>query len=463
MESSKYLPVGSNIGGHYEIIDVLGDDDFEILYLVRDNHRKGSFFVLKELFLETFSSRSNESVFTIPEAQGVFDKRKKEIIEEIDIPKKKINRDEVKSYGYIKDNHTIYTIMEFTNNFNIKNYLHFHPRDEIILPPLDLNGTKKKKSFLFLKILIVTVIVSMGLAFYAYTMLQKDRTKESTPTVVVTQTPVHYPDLKSRDQSDKEETVIEPKVVKSTVVPEGAEYIPVSQTTAKEIVDETPLTPFDSVITEDKVYIDNEVEEIPETTDSKITENIEVPNSLPDSVVKEATILPKEIEKIPETVTESSSVISLGIKIEPLAKTDNALGTPIGVASNNNKFSRNSIKKFLDGFIASSATGSVEEIASKYDYHVDKYFSLKNVTHSMIKKDKSRYNRKWTHREFSIKDFRILKEYKKDGTDYCDIKTTTKWKVSTNSGKTAKGRSRGFMTIKKTANGFKVKSIYTLK
>jgi len=462
MENSKYLPVGSNIGGHYEIIDVLGDDDFEILYLVRDNHRKGSFFVLKELFLETFSSRNGESVFTIPEAQGVFDKRKNEIIAEIDMPKKKIKRDDVKSYGYIKDNHTIYTIMEFTNNFNIKSYLHFHPRDEIILPPLDLNVTKKKKSFLFLKILIVTVIVSMGLAFYAYTMLQKDKSKESTPQVVVTQTPIHYPDLQSRDQSDKEETTIESKVVKTTVIPDGAEYIPASQITVKEIVDETPLTPVDAVIAEDKVYIDNEVEEIPEITDVKITDNSEPIKSLPESLVEEVTS-PKEIEQIPKTLTESSSHISLGTKIEPLPKTDNLLGTPIGVESNNNDFSRDSIKKFLDGFIASSATGSVEEIASKYDYHVDRYFSLKNVTHRMIKKDKSRYNRKWTHREFSIKDFRILKEYKKDGTDYCDIKTTTKWRVSTNSGKRATGTSKGFMSIKKTASGFKVKSIYTLK
>jgi hypothetical protein len=88
---------------------------------------------------------------------------------------------------------------------------------------------------------------------------------------------------------------------------------------------------------------------------------------------------------------------------------------------------------------------------------------LKNVTQATIKKDKRRYNKKWTKREFSIKEFEILTKYEKDGTDYCDLKTTTKWKVSTNSGKTAKGTSRGFMTIKKTANGYKVKSIYTLR
>jgi len=448
MENSKYLPVGSNIGGHYEIIDVLGDDDFEILYLARDNNRKGSFFVLRELFLETFSSRNNESVFTIPEAQGVFDKRKKEIISEIDTPKKKRKISEVKTYGYIKDNHTIYTIMEFTNNFNLKNYLQFQPRDEIILPSLDLNSEeKKKKSFLFLKILIITVIIVAGLVFYAYKMLQKDRDKtEKKPAVIVTQTPINHPALINRTETPKEEPKAEIKIEEPKSVPNGAEYIPVNETVTKEPMPLDSKNGLNSVVENDAIYIDNETEEI--ATEKEPPAQKEPPKIVAVPEVKTAPL-------------EEAKSISVGSKIETIPHHNISLGTPI-VKESKNMFNRVAIKDFLDNFIASSATGSVEDIASKYDYHVDRYFSLKNVTQSRIKKDKSHYNKKWTKREFSIEKFKIIRKYHKDGTDYCDIKTTTKWKVSTNSGKTAKGKSHGFMTIKKTDNGFKVKSIYTI-
>jgi len=451
MEKSKYLPVGSNIGGHYEIIDVLGDDDFEILYLVRDNHRKGSFFVLKELFLETFSSRNNESVFTIPEAQGVFDKQKKEIILEIDSAKKKRQNSEVKTYGYIKDNHTVYTIMEFTNNFNLESYLHFQPRDEISLPSLELTDKKtKKKSFLFLKILIITVLIVAGLALYAYKMLKEDRDKtEEKPQVVVTQTPIHHPELLNRTETTNSETrveteVKEPKNEETKVVSSHDEYLPVTETKSVNeinIEEKNETQKYLDTVEDDAIYIDNEVEEIPEQE--------EVPKTV---VVPKVETLPiKEVEQV-----------SLGTRIEPTLNSGISLGTPI-LKNSTDPFNRVAIKDFLDEFIASSATGSVEDIASKYDYHVDRYFSLKNVTQATIKEDKRRYNKRWTKREFTIEEFKIIKKYQKDGTDYCDIKTTTKWKVSTNSGKKATGKSRGFMTIKKTTNGYKVKSIYTLK
>jgi hypothetical protein len=98
MTEDKYLPAGSIISKKYEVIEMLGEDDFEILYLVRDIDRKGSFFVLKELFLETFSSRRGQSVYTFPEAEGVFHKRKKQIIEEVGTKKLDLKADEVTIY-----------------------------------------------------------------------------------------------------------------------------------------------------------------------------------------------------------------------------------------------------------------------------------------------------------------------------------------------------------------------------
>lgn len=471
MKSSKYLPIGSNIGGHYEIIDVLGDDDFEILYLVRDSNRKGSFFVLKELFLETFSSRKLKYVSTIPEAKGVFDKRKQEIINELSIPYNDRAKDEVKTYGYIEDNNTIYTIMEFTNNFELEKYLHFEPRDEIILPPLDTKmGKRGKNSFLFLKILILSIIIVTGLGYYVYSMIKKDREKTtmSRPQVVVTQTPViHHPSLVSRDKHSKEEPKVEnkdsePKSVESKVATRvnHAEYIPddeleeIPTSDTKESAKKSnPFTKNDSI------YIDNETEEIPPV---KTEDN---PNKLPVPTTKEVeSVSVHEVKTVPQTLPiERANHISLGTKIgTSSAHTNIALGTPIQKESKE-IFTRDSIKHFLDAFIASSATGSIEDIASKYDYSVDRYFSLRNVTHSTIKRDKKRYNRKWTDRKFTITYFKILKKYRRDGTDYCDLKTTTKWRVSTHYGKRASGKTRGLMTLKNTPNGFKVKSIYTIK
>jgi len=419
MEKDKYLPVGSIIGGHYETVDLLGEDDFEILYLVRDNHRRGSFFVLKELFLETFSSRNEKSVHTIPQAQGVFDKRKEEIIVEIDMAKRSRQVDEIKTYGYIEDNNTIYTIMEFTNNSNLANYLQFKSnKEKMVLPPLEeliAKPKKKKSSFLFLKILIVTVVIGIALAIYANKMIQEDRTKAGSKTeVVVTQTQIHHPTLISRhEETPKKEIATETPKVK---VPTGAEYIPIKEVNS---------TKESQVVENDRIYIDNDTEEI----------------------IDEEEIVKEKPTPVPTKVDKAISIL-LGDRVEVKKVAD---------------FTHASIQDFLNDFIASSANGSVENIASKYDYHVDRYFSLKNVTHSMIKKDKRRYNRRWTHREFNIENFKILKIYKKDGTDYCDVKTTTKWRVSTNSGKKASGTSRGFMSIKKTDHGFKVKSIYTMR
>ncbi len=429
MNNSKYLPVGINIGGHYEIIDVLGDDDFEILYLVRDTQRRGSFFVLKELFLESFSSRDNQLVFTIPEAEGVFKKRKQEIILEIDIYKKNNPRDEVKIYGYIEENNTIYTIMEFTNNFSLENYLHFHPRDEIILPPLD-EITKKKgeNSFLFLKILIVSLLIVLGLVFYAKKMIKEDREKpKDKPNVVVSQTQIHHPALKSREDDYKKlesrMNIIEP---------------------SKE------LKPNKDVEIKDDSFMDSEAEELPSQ------------NSIIKNETQKKELKTTIIEEINNPSTQEHKNISLDNKIETSSTDSNTLETKIQKELKDT-FNRDTIKNFLDRFIASSATGSIDDIVSQYDYHVDRYFSLRNISQSAIKRDKRRYNRRWINRNFQIESFKILKKYKRDGTDYCDIRTVTKWRVESNHGKRASGKSRGLMTIKNTDNGFKVKSIYTTR
>jgi hypothetical protein len=73
MEKRYYLPIGHKIGGHYEIVKVLGEDEFEILYLVKDLHLRGREFVLKELYLKAYSSRDKFNVYTMAKSKAFFE------------------------------------------------------------------------------------------------------------------------------------------------------------------------------------------------------------------------------------------------------------------------------------------------------------------------------------------------------------------------------------------------------
>ena len=476
MENKQHLPVGSQLDGHYEIIEVLGEDDFEILYLVKDTHRLQTLFVIKELFLKKISLRTeSKEILTLEKSKDIFEDTKQELrVEAKKLQKSHYRKDDIQTYGYFEENNTIYIIMEFVNDAGLNSYLNIRLKKENkkILPSVkEEYGLKqeKPKSTIFLKILLVAVIVFIGLGFYAYKMIEENKIKaQEKPTVEVKNTPIHHPELTNRIQNipesktppsiENKQEEIQKEVNKS--IPNGAEYITTEKNSLEEGNREEVIS---NGVPKDEIYTDNEVEEIPIV--EKIP-RIEATPVIENTPIKEIPI--EEQFQVPYIAPTPS--VSLGTKIEnPQIQNSNSisLGTPITKnitpKVSLKSFNRNSIQNFLTTFIASSATGSVESIASHYDSHVDKYFSLRNITHSEIKKDKTRYNRKWTNRNFEIISFYMTKTYQKEGTQYCDIKTKTKWNVSTNSGKHASGTSRGFMTLKNTTNGFKVTSIYTLK
>jgi len=205
------LLAGSIISGKYEVIEMLAKDDFEILYLVRDIHRKGSFFVLKELFLETFSSRRDQAVYTVPEAEGVFNKRKRQIIEEMEAQKLNLNLDEIKVYGYEEDNETIYTIMEFSHNAPLEKYLQFIPKGSSHLPSLKelvKLENKNTNSFFFIKILLLLGTL-LALAFYGYQYFQKNSLERSLEKL---ETSVNIDTPKLKDRKVEENISIEIEV-----------------------------------------------------------------------------------------------------------------------------------------------------------------------------------------------------------------------------------------------------------
>jgi len=84
----EYLPISYKIGGHYEIIKVLGDDEFEIVYIVKDIHRLETLFVIKELFLKEYCFRDEQNgIYILEKSKESFQKTKKNLIFEINIIK----------------------------------------------------------------------------------------------------------------------------------------------------------------------------------------------------------------------------------------------------------------------------------------------------------------------------------------------------------------------------------------
>ncbi len=422
---SKYLPIGAKVSNKYEVIEVLGEDDFEILYLVKDFKRRGSFFVLKELFLESFSFREEHYVTTIVEARGVFNKRKKEIIEEIKAYKLNGDSDEIKIYGYEEDNDTVYTIMDFSNNASLEKYLEFTPKDENMLPSLDelVEGHTSMNILLFRKILFAIVILS-ALAFYAYKFFMQNSVEEDSTQIEVIETKDF---LKLQDKSQNIVSKVKQEELNISVKKISVEKVEDNVSTKIKVLDELIIeknikseenTTVVLIKAEDNVS--SKIELFDERTiDGNISKNSD--ENLSYALLKE------DIKDINETV-------------------------PI----------QDAIKTFLDAYMETSSTALIKDTLVYYDKSVKRYFRFRNATHRTIEKSQARYNQKWTNRRFKIVDFKILKSYEKNNLQYHDLTTTTLWNVS-NKSKKLSGKSKGFMTLKELEDGFKITVIYTLK
>ncbi|CAA6818576.1 MAG: Unknown protein [uncultured Sulfurovum sp.] len=434
METIKYLPIGAKISDKYEIVDVLGEDDFEILYLARDLRRKGSFFVLKELFLETFSFREEEYVSTKVEARGVFNKRKKQIIEELETQKLNLKQDEIKVYGYEEDNDSIYTIMEFSNNASLEKYLQFAPKGEKSLPSLNeliaQENKKERDSSFSLKILLMIIILGV-IAFYAYEYFQKNSTNNGFEKLVSS---ASSNDLVLRERTKLKEEMPTDRFRQKIVKEAELEIQPVKPSIeiAVNKEDEENLSVKPKIFSEEKQAV----------------------------LVKQLIAQTTPIISMP--IVEKSEKNMSQIKVESLEKvTGLELNSTLRKAENKVLLITR-IKVFLDAYINASSSASSSETLTYYDEEVRRYFKLSNVSHEVIRQDQERYNKKWTDRNFKIVDFKIVKTYQKKNINFYDVKTTTAWTVSNKRGKKASGKSQGLMTLKEVKNDFKITSIYTL-
>jgi len=230
---------------------------------------------------------------------------------------------------------------------------------------------------------------------------------------------------------------------------------------------ETP-TPEPTVVDSDTPTIEDILEEdddIEIINPSTPTPKIETPTPTP-TIAQTPNIDDSNIEIVyqptptptpPSIVPTKRPHISLGIPVQPH---NSRLGR---LVQSGNEFNRQNIQNFLNQLIIASEENNINKMVSFYDTHVDRYFSLRNVTHQDIYRDKVKYLRKWVHREYGLIDFKILRIFKKDGVEYCDIEKTGNYRVVSSRGRVVSGVSRVFMRLKKTPNGFKIKSIYSIR
>ena len=426
--SSKYLANGTIIGGHYEIIDILGEDDFEILYLVKNIRREGSFFVIKELFLEVFSTRNGNSVETIPEAVGVFNKRKLEIITELSNLHRSHIEGEIKVFAYFEENNTIYSCMAYTPNAKVEDYLQFEPKEDIKLPRLEelrqMNEEKKRNSssLLLIGAGLVTVVGGCFLLFNQYGggLVESLHLFNNKPSL-------------SKSLPENNDTT---KIVGSVAErPNSVIEINKTKTEKKEL----GISGFS---------VDNTLKKEPLLVDEN-NSNKDILKIQKLQKIEEVNITKKVVNEINLTKEELQEK-----SIQSVSNPDNNLSEI---------FSERKLKQFLKNYMETTAHASSKKIMKLYDKKITRYFKFKNITPKKVGKSVRAYNRKWKYRNFKLVDFKVLKRYRKHDVNYCDIKTHTKWYVSNPHRKKRSGNVKGFMTIKESKDGFKVKAIYGIQ
>ena len=290
MNRSHQLSVGHKLGGHYEIVEVLGEDEFEILYLVKDLHMGEKNFVLKELFLSAYAFRNDEqSVQVMAKSKQIFEQTKEDVKAEVETLKLAEAITAPTIYGYFEENNTVYTIIEFVKSVDDETYLAVkneerqstltpttpesvpeptvvvarrkeEEAEEFVAIESESKKEKGSNSYWFLKLLILGALVMAGLMYYSYDMIQKDkeRAKNKPTHVTVSNEPLPHPTLSEKKVEPKEENTTRAKIVVDEVKKEpleGAAYIEDGELPPAQEEDfaEVPKA---------EIYMDSEVETV---------------------------------------------------------------------------------------------------------------------------------------------------------------------------------------------------------
>ncbi|NPA61151.1 MAG: hypothetical protein GXO06_02565, partial [Epsilonproteobacteria bacterium] len=264
---------------------------------------------------------------------------------------------------------------------------------------------------------VMLSIMLASLGWYAYNLINRDRRVHHNTTTAVANSGV---DISIHKPSqDNTESSPEPTVVDSGIP------------TIEDILEE-----------------DDDIEII-DTVASKP----EMDTPTPTSEVKDSS----DIEIVYQPSPTKRGEASLGI---PIHNRDDKLGH---LVQSGDSFNRQNVQNFLNQLIIASEENDIRRMVSFYDRNVDRYFSLSDVTHRDIYRDKVKYIKKWVEREYGLIDFKILRVFEEDGVEYCDVEKHGNYRVVSSNGRVASGVSRIFLRLKKTPHGFKIKSVYSIR
>jgi len=574
MGNINQLPIGYVIGGHYEVLKVLGQGGFGIVYLVKDQHKLDELLVVKELFAKEFSFRKRESTMVINQSNMVhiFQKIKEDIKKEVTILSKISNPNIVKAYGYLEENETIYSVMEYLKGMDLERYLKEHgsfseEEAKDLLKQL-IHGLKPihKKNIIHRDIKPNNIIrTPEGVYKIIDFSSNKQYVDGKTTTITSYQNPIYTaPELTQ----------------KKTVIGEFSDIYAMGMTLVRTLCSEEKMPNItdrfidDSDFREaiDSLWIQNnfskilhkmielnykdrfqtleEIEAVLEgnkqtvSTLPPLKKEEEEPNKKPKKKPKESIktdrkkkplgffsillitgilsvvaysifpaienyLLPKwnalskkewqiatKEEAKPSTSMADRVTLTEHQPTPPLSTTKKRITTPPKQEIDKNPFETNNtllkepkikteepeiikpqeptpqapkictnanVKAFLDEFNAISKSDDLAHILSFYSPKLKRYFNLRNITHKELAKDKRRYLKRWKQRNYKLINFKIEKNYVKNGTEYCKITKTTKWAVSSEKTKKS-GQSTVSMLLEANPEGeLKVKSIYTLK
>lgn len=263
MSINEHLAVGEKLAGHYEVLHVLGEDTFEIVYLVKDLHMGDEKFVLKELFLSEYASRGEQNHVDIPaKAKQSFEQTKQDIMQEVQtLREQKLHSPQY--YGYFEENNTLYTIMEFINTSNLSAYLNTQSdssQEEIgtkvtqentqATPSTPKETKEKPKSKFFLYVLLISLLIFLGLLYYSYNMIEEDKlrakNRSNEPVNQVEPTVMKHPPL-----ADKTQTTETPMM-------ETEDKVKPQETQSEENVSNTTPEINENTILDGASYIDEE-------------------------------------------------------------------------------------------------------------------------------------------------------------------------------------------------------------
>jgi cytochrome c553 len=126
----------------------------------------------------------------------------------------------------------------------------------------------------------------------------------------------------------------------------------------------------------------------------------------------------------------------------------------------NNFFTQNNVKNFLESHLQSNCFKSVYDVSYFFSKNIYKYYNFTNPTLQMLLDDNIKYCAKWDKTEYKLNTFNILNQGFRNGNIYADVVENVSYSA-TNSKKKIIGTIDLFLTLINENGQIKIISIYS--